>query len=157
MFWGKKGEQPAITAQEITLESVVRFHVDNGLQLENGFLRKIPAAKKGQNDKDLLRNAVRRTIESLNGTDCRTATLQKFQEKAERLLEMERLENRIVDEVYSDRVEAVRSRVMIKAIRAGLDRCDAFYSLLDKDKVPDILAIERWVEKTDAYQAYLNS
>lgn len=60
---------------------------------------------------------------------------------------------RIANETYSEKLEAARSRVMIKAIRAGLDRSDAFYGLMDADTIKKVESVERWVEQTDAYKA----
>lgn len=155
--WKKKAEMVASIDEkqpELTMETVVRFYVDNGFQLENGNFMRVPTLKKGQNEKEMLRKAVKVTMYSVHKTDRRPGTLKALLKKAEDRLELDRLENLIVNEVYSNRVEAARSRVMVKAIRAGLDRSEAFLSLMEKTNVPDILAIERWVDKSDAYQAY---
>lgn len=151
MFWKKNPKPPVQPVETISLAEAVRFIVDNGYGVSlvnyDGSLN-LYNPPTGSLD-----HAVRTTLKSLEGKS--PETLLYWKRTVERELEREALAQNILDDIANDHLEANRSRAMVKAVNAGLDRSEAFYKLVKETKLKEILSIERWIDRSDAYQSYL--
>lgn len=164
MSWlgfGNKKNVSAVEAEakpaSITLEGAVRFIVENKHQISRGVLT--PMAKpsrqvRGQRDKsekDVIREAVSNTVANLR--DKSEKEMMLWVKKLEDKLRIDAMVDAITGDLYSDVIEAARSRAMVKAIRAGLDKSEAFVKLVEEQDLKEIRSIERWIERSNAYQA----
>ena len=151
MFWKKNPKQPVQPVETISLDEAVRFIVDNGYGVSlvgyDGSLNLYTPPSSA------LNHTVRTTLKSLEGKS--PETLLYWKRTVERELEREALAQNILDDIANDHLEANRSRAMVKAVNAGLDRSEAFYKLVKETKLKEILSIERWIDRSDAYQSYL--
>lgn len=140
-------------------ESILRLLVENnmiinsaeGVNAYRNFKK-----KQNQSEKSVHEAKVREIAAAL--TQFRRVSSNKdvfgqVRKMVEAKVEKEDIIRRVTSDTYSEKLEAARSRAMIKAIRAGLDRSDAFYGLMDADTLKKVQSVERWVERTDAFQA----
>lgn len=147
---------------EDDFESILRLLVENNLTINHyrGVSRYNQAErKKNQSEKSFHETKVSEIANAL--TEFRRLSSHKnvfaqARKMVESKLQKEEVIRRVTADTYSEKLEAARSRVMIKAIRAGLDRSDAFYGLMDADTVSKVESVERWVERTDAYKAIVS-
>lgn len=143
----------ALPKQEpLTLSSVVHKIVGSGFTVMSyGGISRIGEPKKNQSVKNLIEDAVKVTANALR--DESPAKWKWFLNQVERQLEVEQLIAEVSQDVYSDVVEVARSRAMVKAFRAGLDHSDVFLKIVESTNFKEIRALERWVERSNAYLA----
>lgn len=76
----------------------------------------------------------------------------------------QRLHNQLADEalirnvaqtVVTEKLQAAKFRTMIKMVNAGLDKSDAFLKVVEATELGTVASVDRWVERSNAYQAYL--
>lgn len=137
----------------ITLEFAVRFIVENKYEITRGRLSPLAeqTRQSGRTEKDIIRKAVENT--TLNLQHKTPSQIAEWVQELEGMLVINAMMDEITDDLYSDVIEAARSRAMVKALRAGLDKSEAFLKLVEETNLKEIRSIERWIERSDAYQA----
>ena len=158
MFWWKdKAETPVQAVEDVetvplTIEQVVREIVEAGYVVQ--YEHVVPQTKKkGVGPKRALEEAVNQSVSALRYAD--KTKLEKVYRKFINEIETEALKKKLVAEVYDTQVEVARARAMVKGLRAGLTGSDAYLKLAESVDLSDVLAIERWIERSEAYKAYL--
>lgn len=156
MFWNIFGKDKQVAnvspEPEVVLRETVRFMVENGFVpiyapggvAEISPIRSIPLPQAVSDSLALLAKKT-------------PSELLDYQQLVKKQLSLNALAEEIVENINNDHREAVRSRVMVKAVRAGLDKSDMFLKLLTEPKLKEIMGIERWVERSNAYQGYLET
>lgn len=152
--FGKRNEVSVVEETEpvLTLESAVRFIVDAGYQVQGSYVRLMEVnSRTGIPTEKNLREAVENTVNQLTKLNMGRVTV--FVQEVKERVATRNLVEKLTGEFYFNLMEATRSRAMVKAVRAGLDRSDAFLKLVESKDLQEIAQIDAWIGRTNAYQA----
>lgn len=123
----------------ITLEEVVRFAVASDVAISRG---KIIDPPRSRNETDAQRTdtLVTTTLKALRGATAEQ--LAVFKGRIEEHVKFQNLQVSLISELNGDRLEAKRSRAMVKYVKAELDRSDNFYTLLETSDENEIAYLD---------------
>lgn len=113
----------------------------------------IPDPKKGKSIKSAVDDAIKTSVDVIS----RWYTVAEAERDFDSFINKIQVVQRISGNVYDKSLEAVRSDGLVKALRAGLDTSNVFLTLMESKDLNELLYCVRWVEKSNAYQAYLSS
>lgn len=150
IFGGRDKRTPP--TREDLVRNAVRFIVSSGFYLSGGVVNRISSAHTYSRltPEQRIQAAVAATVESFRDQELYYVN-RKMEEVKDQLL-TDSLVAELTEELIDEAVDAARGRAMVKGVRAGLDRSEAFLKLLDAESVKEVEVIERWIERSNAYK-----
>lgn len=150
IFGGRDKRTPP--TREDLVRNAVRFIVSNGFHVSFGTVTRTSSIQdyRNLNPEQRIAKAVSLTVESFRDESLTYVNLKMEQVKDQILTDS--LVAELTEELIDEAVDAARGRAMVKGVRAGLDRSEAFLKLLDAESVKEVEVIERWIERSNAYK-----